>query len=304
MTKYTHVVDLEQANTRIDKLLSDIINDTSRAQIQNWIKSGLVTVNDSEVKANYRVQENDQVVWELPEEESIKVEPEAIPLDIIFEDDDLLIVNKPKGMVVHPSVGHQTGTLVNALLHHTKQLTTINGEDRPGIVHRIDRDTSGLLIIAKTDQAYESLAQQLKDREAQRTYLALVHGAIPHEYGTIDAPIGRNPKDRQSMAVVNNGKEAITYFEVIERINQKYTLIKCSLKTGRTHQIRVHLKYIGFPIVGDPKYGRKKTFQEDGQALHACELGFRHPKTNEWMHFEVEPPQSFINYLNKAKESY
>ena len=304
MTNFIHHVTEVEANTRVDQLLTQLVEGVSRAQIQTWIKSGLVMVNGKQVKANYRVQEKDQLGWNEPEKESIKIEPEAIPLDIIFEDDDLLVVNKPKGMVVHPAVGHQSGTLVHALLHHTDKLTTINGEDRPGIVHRIDRDTSGLLVVAKTDDAYLSLAEQLKKREVKRSYLALVHGAIPHEYGTIEAPIGRNPKDRQSMAVVSGGKEAVTYFEVVERINQKFTIVKCSLKTGRTHQIRVHLKYIEFPIVGDPKYGRKKTIQADGQALHAYEIGFNHPRTNEWMHFEIEPPKSFDDYVEKARESY
>ncbi|HHU20058.1 MAG TPA: RluA family pseudouridine synthase [Bacilli bacterium] len=304
MTNFIHHVTEVEANTRVDQLLTQLVEGVSRAQIQTWIKSGLVMVNGKQVKANYRVQEKDQLGWNEPEKESIKIEPEAIPLDIIFEDDDLLVVNKPKGMVVHPAVGHQSGTLVHALLHHTDKLTTINGEDRPGIVHRIDRDTSGLLVVAKTDDAYLSLAEQLKKREVKRSYLALVHGAIPHEYGTIEAPIGRNPKDRQSMAVVSGGKEAVTYFEVVERINQKFTIVKCSLKTGRTHQIRVHMKYIEFPIVGDPKYGRKKTIQADGQALHAYEIGFNHPRTNEWMHFEIEPPKSFDDYVEKARESY
>lgn len=304
MTKFTHNVTEAEAKSRVDQILTQLVEGVSRAQIQTWIKLGLVMVNDKEVKANYRVQENDQINWSKPEKETIEIEPEAIPLDIIYEDDDLLVVNKPKGMVVHPAAGHQSGTLVHALLHHTDELADINGDDRPGIVHRLDRDTSGLLVVAKTNEAYESLAEQLKERSAKRSYLALVHGAIPHEYGTIEAPIGRNPKDRQSMAVVDKAKEAVTYFEVIERINQKYTVIKCSLKTGRTHQIRVHMKYIGFPIVGDPKYGRKKSIQEDGQALHACELGFNHPRTKEWMNFELDPPQSFNNYLEKAKESY
>lgn len=304
MTKFTHNVTEAEAKTRVDQMLTQLVKGVSRAQIQTWIKLGLVMVNGEEVKANYRIQENDQINWSKPEIETIEIEPEAIPLDIIYEDDDLLVVNKPKGMVVHPAAGHQSGTLVHALLHHTDQLATINEDDRPGIVHRLDRDTSGLLVVAKTNEAYESLVEQLKERSAKRSYLALVHGAIPHEYGTIEAPIGRNPKDRQSMAVVDKAKEAVTYFEVIERINQKYTVIKCSLKTGRTHQIRVHMKYIGFPIVGDPKYGRKKSIQEDGQALHACELGFNHPRTKEWMNFEVDPPQSFNNYLEKAKEMY
>lgn len=304
MSEFNHKVNVNEENNRIDKLLTELEADVSRAQIQTWIKDGLVTVNGDRVKPNYRLEVDDAIQWQKPEEEIIKIEPEPIPLDIIYEDDDLLVVNKEKGMVVHPAKAHQSGTLVNGLLHHTNQLSTINGEHRPGIVHRIDQDTSGLLVIAKNDTSYKALADQLQKRTLKRTYLALVHGAIPHEYGTIEAPIGRNPKDRKNMTVVTGGRDAVTYFEVIERINQKFTLIKCSLKTGRMHQIRVHLKYIGFPIVGDLKYGQNKTFKDDGQALHAHEIGFIHPRTEKWMDFEVGPPQSFENYLLKAKESY
>lgn len=304
MTKFKHTVVETEVNNRIDKLLTHLESETSRAQIQNWIKDGLVTVNGEQVKANYRLEADDEIVWEKAEEEAIEITPESLPLDIVYEDEDLLVVNKEKGMVVHPSKAHQTGTLVNALLNHTDQLATINGTHRPGIVHRIDRDTSGLLVVAKNDECYQALAKQFQERTIKRSYLALVHGAIPHEYGTIEAPIGRDPKDRKNMTVLTEGREAVTYFEVVERINQQFTVIKCSLKTGRTHQIRVHLKYIGFPVVGDTKYGQKKTFQDDGQALHAQELGFEHPRTKEWMDFEVAPPESFNNYLLKAQETY
>lgn len=304
MNSNEYVIESTDENVRIDKLISTLITDISRAQIQDWIKAGLVKVNGKEVKANHRCQVGQVVVWEEPEPEIIKVEPEPLSLDIVYEDDDVIVVNKRKGMVVHPATGHYSGTLVNGLLFHTKQLSTLNGERRAGIVHRIDRDTSGLLIVAKNDQAHQELAKQLQERKVKRSYLALVHGAIPHEYGTIEAPIGRNPKDRQSMAVVSNGKEAVTHFEVVERVNQKFTLIRCELETGRTHQIRVHMKYIGFPIVGDPKYGQRKTLKEDGQALHAQELGFEHPRTKEWLHFKVDPPESFNKYLAKARESY
>ncbi|MBU5594626.1 RluA family pseudouridine synthase [Amphibacillus sp. MSJ-3] len=304
MTYNEHVIDSANENIRIDKLLSKLLTDSSRAQIQNWIKAGLVKVNGKIVKANYRCQTGQIVTWEEPEVEEIQIEPESLNLDIIYEDNDIIIVNKRKGMVVHPASGHRSGTLVNGLLFHTEHLSKVNGEIRPGIVHRIDRDTSGLLIVAKNDQAHLALADQLKQRKVKRSYLALVHGAIPHEYGTIKAPIGRNPKDRQSMSVVSNGKEAVTHFEVIERINQKFTLIRCKLETGRTHQIRVHMKYIGFPIVGDPKYGQRKSIKGDGQALHAEALAFQHPQTKEWLEFKVDPPASFNHYLAKARESY
>ncbi|WP_017471818.1 RluA family pseudouridine synthase [Amphibacillus jilinensis] len=297
-----HYVREHEQNQRIDKLMTEIISDTSRAQIQSMIKSGHIRVNGEAVKANYRCVSGAHVTWTIPEPEVLEVEPEQIPLDIIYEDEDILIVNKEKGMVVHPSAGHHSGTLVNALLYHCQDLSGINGVIRPGIVHRIDRDTSGLLMVAKHDQAHQSLADQLQNKTIKRSYLALVHGDIPHEYGTIEAPIGRNPKDRQSMAVVDDGREAITHFEVIDRIEHKYTLVKCKLETGRTHQIRVHMKYIGFPLVGDPKYGQRKTLDVKGQALHAQELGLKHPRSNEWLEFEVDPPSIFQNALKKVRD--
>ena len=299
-----HTIESNQSNLRVDKVISNLLTGVSRAQIQNWIKSGLVKVDGQIVKANYRCQVGQILTWKEPEPEKLIVEPEDLPLDIIYEDEDLLVINKRKGMVVHPATSHNSGTLVNALLFHLEKLPTLRGETRPGIVHRLDRDTSGLLVIAKNDMTHQALVKQLQDRKVKRSYLALVHGAIPHEYGTIEAPIGRNPKNRQTMAVVTGGKEAITRFEVIERINQKFTLIKCELETGRMHQIRVHMKYIGFPIVGDLKYGKTKTIKEDGQALHAGELGFEHPRTKEWLEFKADPPASFNKYLSKAKEIY
>ncbi len=223
---------------------------------------------------------------------------------MVYEDADVVVVNKPKGMVVHPSVGHPNGTLVNALMYHIKDLSGIHDVVRPGIVHRIDKDTSGLLMVAKNDHAHQSLAQQLKDKTVKRSYIALVHGDIPHEYGTIDAPIGRDTKDRQKMTVVTGGKEAVTHFEVLERIGQQYTVIKCVLETGRTHQIRVHMRYIGFPLVGDPKYGHRKSIDTEGQALHAQEIGFHHPTTEEWLTFTSEPPKILTDTLENLRQSY
>ncbi|CQR47769.1 Ribosomal large subunit pseudouridine synthase D [Paraliobacillus sp. PM-2] len=304
MTSEKYTVKQEERGMRIDKVLTSVLPDTSRSQIQTWIKEGYCLVNNKQVKSNYKCLANDIVTWEIPEPEPLYVEPENIPLDIIFEDQDVIVVNKPRGMVVHPSAGHANGTLVNALLYHCKDLSGINGVVRPGIVHRIDRDTSGLLMIAKNDQAHQHLAEQLQAKTVKRSYEAIVHGAIPHEYGTIEAPLGRDPKDRQKMAVISGGKPAITHFEVIDRFDDRFTYVKCVLETGRTHQIRVHMKYIGFPLVGDPKYGPRKTLKIDGQALHARELGFEHPRSNKWMHFEVAPPEIFLETLEKVKESH
>ena len=226
--------------------------------------------------------------------------PENLNLDIYYEDKDVAIVYKPKGMVVHPSPGHYTGTLVNGLMYQIKDLSGINGEIRPGIVHRIDKDTSGLLMVAKNDVAHRGLVEQLMDKTVKRKYTALVHGNIPHDYGTIDAPIGRNKKDRQSMDVVDDGKEAVTHFNVLEHFND-YTLIECQLETGRTHQIRVHMKYIGFPLVGDPKYGPRKTLDIGGQALHAGVIGFKHPVTHEYIERHAELPQAFQSLLEDIR---
>lgn len=302
MNKHQMVIEERDANIRIDRVLTNYLTDKSRAEIQAWIKSELVKVDGEPIKANYRCAEGQVVTWEEPEEETIEIKAEKLSLDIIYEDDDILVVNKEKGMVVYPTASHPTGTLVNGLVAHTKSLSTLSGEVRPGIVHRLDRDTSGLIVVAKHNEAHESLVKQFQDRKVKRSYLALVHGAIPHEYGTIEAPIGRDPNNRQDMTVVSSGKDAVTRFEVIERIDHQYSLIKCQLETGRTHQIRVHMKYIEFPIVGDMKYGQTKTIKGDGQALHAVELAFEHPTTKEWIEFKVDPPKSFQNYLNKARQ--
>lgn len=301
MTDYSHKVEQEEKGSRIDKLLASLNKEASRSQVQSWIKDNYVEVNGEVVKSNYKCQEGDHISWEIPEPEELDVIPQDIPVEIIYEDQDVLVVNKPRGMVVHPSPGHPNGTLVNALLHHCKDLSGINGVIRPGIVHRIDMDTSGLLMVAKNDVAHESLVEQLKEKTVKRSYQAIVHGDITHDYGTVDAPLGRDPRDRQKMAVVDDGRHAVTHFEVLKRFGN-YTHVKCVLETGRTHQIRVHMQYIGFPLVGDPKYGPRKTLDFGGQALHAEVLGFNHPKTGEWLEFDVEPPKEFQNLLEEIEK--
>jgi 23S rRNA pseudouridine1911/1915/1917 synthase len=295
-------IDEEYDNERIDKVIAALNEEWSRSKVQQWIKNGLVTVNDRSVKANYKCEAGDVVVIRLPEPEPLHVEPENIPLDIYYEDADVLVVNKPRGMVVHPAPGHMRGTLVNALLAHCTDLSGINGVLRPGIVHRIDKDTSGLLMVAKNDVAHQSLVDQLVKKTVTRKYKAIVHGVIPHDYGTIDAPIGRDKRDRKKMAVTEeNGKDAVTHFRVLERFRH-YTFVECQLETGRTHQIRVHMKYIGYPLAGDPQYGPKKTLPIDGQALHAGVLGFTHPRTGEYLEFEAPLPPEFeaiLQWLRK-----
>lgn len=285
---------------RIDKLLPDLNPDWSRNQIQDWIKLGLVEVNGKVIKANYKTKLNDVIVATEKVIEEVDIVAEDLGIEVYYEDKDVAVVYKPKGMVVHPAPGHYTGTLVNGLMYVIKDLSGINGEIRPGIVHRIDKDTSGLLMIAKNDIAHRGLVEQLVDKTVTREYTALVHGNIPHEFGTIEAPIGRNPKERQEMAIVDDGKEAVTHFNVIEKF-EKYTLVKCQLETGRTHQIRVHMKHIGFPLVGDPKYGPKKTMNIGGQALHAGLLGFEHPVTGEYIEKEAPLPEYFETLLEKLR---
>lgn len=292
MDNIEHIVRNEEENVRIDKVAAGINEEWSRTQVQDWIKAGLVKVNGQAIKSNYKCMPGDRLLIEIPDPEPLDVEAEEMNLDIYYEDQDVLVVNKPRGMVVHPAPGHLSGTLVNGLMAHCKDLSGINGVMRPGIVHRIDKDTSGLLMVAKNDMAHEKLVQQLVDKSVTRKYKAIVHGVIPHDHGTVDAPIGRDTKDRQSMAVVNGGKHAVTHFQVIERFKE-FTFVECILETGRTHQIRVHMKYIGYPLAGDPKYGPKKTLDIDGQALHAGVLGFVHPRTGEYMEFEAPLPQEF-----------
>ncbi len=290
----------ELVGQRIDKLLPEFNNEWSRSQIQDLIKEDLVTVNEKVIKSNYKVKLNDLIIVTEKEVVEADIQPENLNLDIYYEDEDVAIVYKPKGMVVHPSPGHYSGTLVNGLMYQIKDLSGINGEIRPGIVHRIDKDTSGLLMVAKNDIAHRGLVEQLMDKSVKRKYTALVHGNIPHDYGTIDAPIGRNEKDRQSMDIVDNGKEAVTHFNVLEHFND-YTLIECQLETGRTHQIRVHMKYIGFPLVGDPKYGPRKTLDIGGQALHAGVIGFEHPVTHEYIERQAELPKEFETLLEDIR---
>ncbi|MCI3029561.1 RluA family pseudouridine synthase [Desemzia sp. C1] len=293
-------ITIKQQKGRIDKVLAEIIPDKTRSAIQLWIKDGYVLVNDEAVKTNYKVQEGDEIKITEPELQELDVVAENIPLEIVYQDSDVVVINKPQGMVVHPSAGHPNGTLVNALLYHIHDLSGINGKIRPGIVHRIDKDTSGLLMVAKNDLAHEKLAAQLKDKTSIREYVALVHGVIPHEKGTIDAPLGRSKLDRKKQDIVDGGRDAVTHFRVLERFKD-FTLVSLTLETGRTHQIRVHMKYIGYPVAGDPVYGPRKTLPGNGQFLHAKKLGFKHPKNNEMMVFEKEIPEIFEETLNKLR---
>ncbi|GFH40781.1 RluA family pseudouridine synthase [Lactococcus insecticola] len=293
-------IKASSAGLRLDKAISDN-SDVSRTLANDLIKKDAVFVNNELKKAKYKVQENDLITFELPEPEVLSYEPENIPLEIIYEDDDLAVINKPQGMVVHPSAGHKTGTLVNALMYHMTQLSSINGIIRPGIVHRIDKDTSGLLMIAKNDQAHEFLAAQLKAHTSKRRYIAIVHGNLLNDRGVIEAPVGRSTKDRKKQAVIAGGKHALTHFEVLERFGD-FTLVSLELETGRTHQIRVHMAYIGHPVAGDPLYGPKNELKPNhGQFLHAQVLGFEHPTTHEWLEFESEPPALFTQTLEKLR---
>ncbi len=286
---------------RIDVFLMEK-TDYSRTKVQSLIKDKKVKANGICVKPSYRVKENDNIEYEEYQEKEMSAEPMNIPLDIIYEDDDVIVVNKQNGMVVHPAIGNESGTLVNALLFHSKNLSDINGEFRPGIVHRIDAYTTGLLVVAKNNKAHELLAKQLEDKTTYRKYLALVWGVLPSETGTIDAPIGRDSKDRKKMAVTDkNARDAVTHFKVIERF-KKATLIEVKLETGRTHQIRVHMDYIGYPVVNDPVYGHRKIIDETGQCLHAYELGFVHPKTNEYMKFTCQAPECFKKIEDMFRE--
>jgi 23S rRNA pseudouridine1911/1915/1917 synthase len=302
MEKMEHTISEIQAGDRIDKAISTLNPEWSRSQVQHWIKDGNVLVNGATVKTNYKCSLNDSLEITIPDPEDLDVVPEQMDLEIFYEDSDVLVVNKPRGMVVHPAPGHLAGTLVNGLMAHCKDLSGINGILRPGIVHRIDKDTSGLLMVAKNDLAHESLVNQLVAKTVTRKYKALVHGSIPHDFGTIDAPLGRDTKDRQSMTVVDKGKHAVTHFNVLERFKD-FTFVECQLETGRTHQIRVHMKYIGYPLAGDPKYGPKKTLDIGGQALHAGLLGFNHPRTEQYIEFEAPLPAYMEELLNELREN-
>jgi 23S rRNA pseudouridine1911/1915/1917 synthase len=291
-------IEAPHVKQRIDKFVTENMgNDVSRTQVQLWIQNGDITVNGESVKGNYKLALGDVVSLITPEPELVEIVAEQLPLDVYYEDQDVIVVNKQRGMVVHPAPGHSSGTLVNALMYHCKDLSGINGELRPGIVHRIDKDTSGLIMAAKNDKSHASLAAQLKAHSVTRKYIALVHGNLSHDQGTVDAPIGRDPQDRKMYTVTErNSKHAVTHFQVMERFGD-YTLLELKLETGRTHQIRVHMKFIGHPLVGDPMYGRSKGIKMEGQALHAAILGFIHPTTSEYMEFSAPLPQDMEDLL-------
>ncbi len=288
---------------RLDVFLAEALCELTRSRIQKLIAEGCITVNGNAVRANYKLSDEDVVEVEIPEAKETQIQPEKISLDIVYEDEHMLVVNKPQGMVVHPAAGNYNGTLVNALMAHCgHNLSGINGEIRPGILHRIDKDTSGLLMVAKNDKAHLGLSQQIKEHSLTREYLALVHGRIKEDSGTIDAPIGRDEKDRKKMTITQkNSKDAVTHFFVLERFD-KYTFIRCRLETGRTHQIRVHMSKKGHPIVGDPVYGTKREeFKLNGQLLHAHMIGYVHPATGEYMEFSRPVPEYFEEVLEKLR---
>jgi 23S rRNA pseudouridine1911/1915/1917 synthase len=299
MDELIFAISSEEKDIRIDKFLSKKITDRSRSHIQNLIDNEAVLVNNKIIKSNYKLKENDVIILNIPEPEILSVEPENLDIDIIYEDDDVVVVNKKQGMVVHPAPGNYNGTLVNALLYHCKDLSGINGVIRPGIVHRIDKDTSGILVVAKNDFAHSKLTEQFKVHSIKREYYALTEGVFKSDNGIVDKPIARHPQDRIKMAIVEGGRRAVTHYEVIERFKSN-TLVKCSLETGRTHQIRVHMTYLGHPLVGDPVYGfKKQKFKLEGQMLHAKTLGFIHPTKNTYMEFTSELPPYFLEILSK-----
>lgn len=301
MEEYRLKVEDNESGKRLDAFLKEIFEDSSRTFLQGLISAGNVTVNQKPTKANYKIRSGDKIAVNIPEPVNMEIKPEEMDLDIVYEDDDVLVVNKAAGLVVHPAHGHYNDTLVNGLLAHCHDLSGINGVLRPGIVHRIDKDTSGLLMIAKNDEAHRSLAAQLKEHSVKRAYYALVHGIINEPEGLVDAPIGRHPIDRKKMAVNLNGKEARTHYYVKERF-QKFTFIECRLETGRTHQIRVHLSYIGHPLVADELYSHsKEKLGFPGQALHAYELGFIHPHSKKEMCFHAPLPVYFQEALDKLR---
>ena len=295
-------IDAAAAGLRLDKAVADL-TELSRGLANEQIKNGQILVNGEAKKAKYAVKEGDIISYEVPEPEVVEYVAEDLPLEIVYQDEDVAVVNKPQGMVVHPSAGHTSGTLVNALMYHIKDLSGINGVLRPGIVHRIDKDTSGLLMIAKNDQAHLALADELKDKKSLRKYWAIVHGNLPNDRGVIEAPIGRSEKDRKKQAVTAKGKPALTRFQVLERFGD-YTLVELQLETGRTHQIRVHMAYIGHPVAGDEVYGPRKTLKGHGQFLHARTLGFTHPRTGEVLEFTAEAPAIFLETLEKLRKAH
>ncbi len=301
--KREFLVEEEEQDIRIDKYLSGLC-DVSRSYLQKLLKDGLIQVNGVPVKGSYKVSEGDRILADLPEAVELEIAAEPMDLDILYEDEDILLVNKPKNMVVHPAAGHYTGTLVNGLMAHCRgNLSGINGVLRPGIVHRIDKDTTGVLIVCKNDRAHQSIADQLKVHSITRKYYAIVHGSLKEEEGTVDAPIGRHPTDRKKMAVnYKNGKPAVTHYRVLKRL-RGYTLIECRLETGRTHQIRVHMASIGHPLLGDTVYGPAKCPVSglEGQTLHAGVLGIVHPRTGEYMEFTAPMPEYFKELLEKLQ---
>lgn len=291
----------EVEELRIDKYLASELDDMTRTQIQLLITDKNVTVNGNVIKSNYKLKLDDMIEITIPDPVECDILPENIPLDVYYEDEDLIVINKPSGMVVHPGNGNYEHTLVNALMYHCKDLSSINGVNRPGIVHRIDKDTSGLIVACKNDFSHKELSKQFMDKTVSRKYYAICHGVITHNQGKIDAPIGRNPDNRQQMGVVENGKYAKTHFKVLERF-EKYTLCEMQLETGRTHQIRVHMKYIGFPVAGDPLYGPRKVVGNNGQYLHAKTLGFVHPRTGQYMEFDSPLPDFYEEFLKELRE--
>ena len=297
-------LETDDVNKRVDVFLNEEMEDISRSALQKNIEKGNITVNGEKISKNYKLRIGDIVEAELPPPENIDIVPEDIPLDIMYEDDDLIVINKPQNMVVHPAPGHYTGTLVNALMFHCgDNLSGINGVLRPGIVHRIDKDTSGVLVIAKSDLAHKGLSEQLAEHSMKRVYNAIVYNSFSEESGTVDRNIDRSKNDRKKMAVVmQGGRNAVTHYKVIEKLG-KYTLVELQLETGRTHQIRVHMSYIGHPLLGDPVYGPKKCpFNLNGQVLHAKVLGFIHPRTGEYMEFNSELPDYFSSLIERLKK--
>lgn len=303
MEERKFIADGESERFRLDVFLAQKCSDLSRSRIQKLIKDGHALVNGKTVKPNFPVSEGDEIRLSIPELKELEIIPQEIPFQVVYEDADLMVVNKPQGMVVHPAAGNYEGTLVNALLHYCRDLSGINGVLRPGIVHRIDKDTSGLLLVAKNDFAHQGLAEQIKEHSLTRVYRAIVHGNIPEPAGVIDAPIGRHPIQRKKMAVVlKNSKRAVTHYRVLERFRE-YTYIEAKLETGRTHQIRVHMNYLGYPVVGDPLYGPKKCkFNLKGQVLHAAVIGFIHPRTGDYLEFEAPLPAYFQTLLDRLRK--
>ena len=305
METYEFTIDAASTDigTRLDKYLTEQIPDQSRSYIQKLLDDNFITVNGKSAKSNYKLRASDTITVEIPEAEELDIEPENIPLDIVYEDDDIIVINKPKGMVVHPAPGHTSGTLVNALMYHCKDsLSSINVVLRPGIVHRIDMDTTGLLVACKSDQAHRVLSDKFKVHDIHRVYTAIVYNQFATDEGTINKPIARHKTDRKKMAIDSNGRHAVTHYRVIERLKQNFSLVECELETGRTHQIRVHMASINHPLLGDEVYGPKqKPFATQGQVLHAGVLGFDHPITGEYMEWHADLPDYFQGILKRLR---